>query len=144
MSMLTNFIIADLEDVDAMCESSTPTQEWRGVEMRDFVPAKIATLDSLLTGEFYGDALAQYESVYSASEEGPWILALSQPLVEKLAALEEEALEQVGEELAATEEFERDDWPVDEVQAALAEIASLASITVAQEKALFVWMTPDR
>ncbi|MES2356456.1 MAG: hypothetical protein V4568_19055 [Pseudomonadota bacterium] len=144
MSMLTNFIIADLEEVDAICESSSPTQEWRGVELRNFVPAKIATLDSMLTGEFFGDTLSQYESLYSASDDGPWIVALSQPLIEKLALLDEEAVEQVGEELAASEEFEREEWPVDEVQAALAEIASLASITIAQEKALFVWMMPDR
>ena len=43
-------------------------------------------------------------------------MKLPDDTVAHLAELEEDALDQVGEELAATEEFEEDGWSVDEVK----------------------------
>ena len=72
------------------------------------------------------------------------MLRLPDEVAEKLAQLEEEALEQVGEELAATEEFEYNDWPVEEVQALVAGLADLARLAEAQGQVLLVWMHPLR
>ena len=60
-----------------------------------------------------------------------------------LAELEEDALDRVGEELAATEEFEEDGWSADEVKGFVTALADLAGVARAQGQALFVWMMQD-
>ena len=57
-----------------------------------------------------------------------------------LAELDEDALDQVGEELAATEEFEEDGWSADEVKGFVIQLAELAGVARAQGRAMFVWM----
>jgi hypothetical protein len=142
MAILVNIVAADENDVDSIGESQHPVDEWGGIEARGLDTAKIATLHCLLTGDTLEDALSAYEPVYSAGEEGPMVLRISDEVVERLAGLEEEALESVGEELAATEEFEITGWPVEEVQALVAELAALARYAEAQGQAVFVWMHP--
>jgi hypothetical protein len=140
MLMPTNIVIADLDEIEAIAESSAPAQEWRGVELEGIDPPKIAMLHCILTGESYEEAAAQYDPIYAGSGEGPWVIAVPHAPVAKLARLEEQVMEQVGEEWAATEDLEREHWPVEEVQAVVAELAALASISIAQEKEMFIWI----
>jgi hypothetical protein len=141
MVMPTNIVIADLDEIEAIAESSAPAQEWRGLELQGIDPQKIAMLHSILTGESFEEAAVQYDPIYAGSGEGPWVIAIPQAPVQKLARLEEEVIEQVGEEWAATEDLERENWPVEEVQAVVAELAALASISIAQEKEMFIWIS---
>jgi hypothetical protein len=138
MVMTATLVIADPDEVEAIGESFAPLQDWRGVELQGIDPAKIAMLHCILTGDAFDEVLTQYEPVYAASAEGPWVIAVPQAPIEKLPLLEEEVLEQIGDEWAATEDFERDNWPVTAVQEVLAELAALASIGIAQEKAMFI------
>lgn len=143
MGLLVNIIVADDEEIEDIAAAEHPVEEWSGIEARDIDTAKLATLHCLLLDDVYEDALGTYEPVY-ASDEDVLILRIPDELAEKLALLEEEALEQVGEELAATEEFEMNDWPVEEVQALLIEIGELAKLAESQGQAMFVWMHPLR
>ncbi|MDP2963101.1 MAG: hypothetical protein Q8N54_10115 [Sulfurimicrobium sp.] len=142
MSILVNIVSADEDDVEAVGESQHPVAEWSGIEARDIDTAKIVTLHCLLTGEGLEDAFYAYEPVYVAGDEGPIVLRISDVMMEKLASLEEDALEIVGEELAATEEFELNNWPVEEVQSLVEELAALARLAESQDQVLFVWMHP--
>jgi|ERR1700674_691095 hypothetical protein len=140
MGMPTNIVIADSDEIKAIAESSAPAQEWRGLELPGLDPQKIAMLHCILTGESFDEAAAQYDPIYAGSGEGPWVIAVPHAPVEKLARLEEQVMEQVGEEWAASEDLEREHWPVEEVQAVVAELAALASISIAQEKKMFIWI----
>lgn len=140
MSVLANIVMADAEEADAIGESSRPAEDWRGVEVKGLDAAKIAMLQSILTGQTFDEALGEYDPIYAAGEDGPWVIRIPDELVERLAALEDEVLEPIGEELAATAEFEMDGWPADEVQMVLAELAALAGIAANQGKALFIWL----
>ena len=62
--------------------------------------------------------------------------------MERLATLDEEALERVADELAATEEYEMEQWEAAEVQALVFELADLARLAESQGQSLFVWMHP--
>jgi DNA-directed RNA polymerase subunit F len=77
-----------------------------------------------------------------AGDDGPIVLRIPDEVMEKLAGLEEEAIERVGEELAATEEFEINGWPAEEVQSLVEELSELARLADSQGQALFVWMHP--
>ncbi len=142
MSILVNIVSADEDDVEAIGESQHPVAEWSGIEARDIDTAKIVTLHCLLTGEGLEDAFYAYEPVYVSGDEGPIVLRIPDVMMEKLAGLEEDALEIVGEELAATEEFELNNWPLEEVQSLVEELAALARLAESQDQALFVWMHP--
>ena len=89
----------------------------------------------------FDEALGECGPLYAATDEGPWLMKLPDDSVAHLAELDEDALDQVGEELAATEEFEEDGWSVDEVRGIVTALADLAGVARAQGRAMFVWMT---
>ena len=141
MGILTNIIAAEEDEFAAIGESLHPVEEWSGLERRDIDTAKIATLHCLLTGDELEQALYEYEPLY-VGVEGAMVLRLADEVVDKLATLDEDALEQVGGELAATEEFEMEQWDAGEVQDMVLELAELAQLAQSQEQSLFVWIHP--
>lgn len=141
MSLLTNIVAAEEDEVAAIGDSLHPVDDWSGIERRGIDSAKIATLHCLLTGDEFEQALYLYEPVY-VSVEGVMVLRVSDEVVEKLSELDEDALENVAFELAATEEYEQDQLDADEVQELVMELAELAQLAASQGKALFVWMHP--
>lgn len=142
MGILVNIVCADEGELEDVGHSQHPVVEWSGIEARDIDTAKIVTLHCLLTGDGLEDAFYAYEPVYIAGEDGAIVLRMPDEVMEKLSSLEEDAIEMVGTELAATEEFEFNNWPVDEVIALVEELVSLAQLAESQDQALFVWMHP--
>ncbi|MDP1734779.1 MAG: hypothetical protein Q8L44_10510 [Sulfuritalea sp.] len=141
MGILTNIVAAEDDEIAAIGESLRPVDEWSGLERRGIDTAKIATLHCLLTGEEFEEAIGAYEPVYVA-DEGAVVLRIADEVMERLASLDEEALELVAEELAATEEYELEQWEAEDVQALVMELADLARLADSQGQAMFVWMHP--
>lgn len=144
MSILTNIVAAEEDEVEAIGDSLQPVDEWSGISLRDIGIAKIATLHSLLTGDLFDDAAALCEPVYISPAEGALVLRLADELKDRLAELDEESLDAVAAELAATEEFEMAGRDEGEVLAMLADLADLARLADSQDQTLFVWMHPLR
>jgi hypothetical protein len=144
MGILTNIIAAEDDEVEAIGDSLQPVDEWSGISLRDVSIAKIATLHSLLTGDLFDDAAALCEPIYISPAEGALVLRLTEELKERLAELDEDALEAVATELAATEEFEMAGWDEEAVGEMLADLADLARLAETQGQTLFVWMHPLR
>jgi len=144
MSILSQFIAAEDDEIEAIGESLNPVEEWSGLQMRDVDTAKVATLHALLTGDLFDDAIAHYEPLYVSDGEGAMVLRLTDDLTERLAELDAEVLEDVAAELAATEEFEVAGWEAEAITAMLADLADLARLADAQGQTLFVWMHPLR
>ncbi len=141
MGILTNIVAAEEDEYAAIGESLRPVDEWSGIERRGIDTAKIATLHCLLTGDEFEQALGAYEPVYVA-EEGALVLRIADEVLERLATLDEDALELVAEELAATEEYEIEQWDPEDVQALVMDLADLARLAESQGQVLFVWMHP--
>jgi hypothetical protein len=144
MGLLVNIVAADEEEIEAVGLSQHPVDEWSGIEAREIDTAKLAMLHCLLTGDNFEDALSAYEPVFVGDEEGALVLRLPDVVADKLAGFEEEALEQVGEELAATEEFEMNSWPLEEVQSLVVQLGDLARLAESQGQIMLVWMHPLR
>lgn len=142
MEILVNIVAAEEDELEALGESLQPLEEWSGIQRKSLDTAKIVMLHCLLTGEEFDLALTSYEPVYVAAEGGTLVLRLADEAMERLAQLEEEALEQVADELAATEEFEVGQWEQEEVESLLIDLADLAQLAEAQGQSLFVWMHP--
>lgn len=141
MGILTNIVAAEEDEIAAIGESLRPVDEWSGVERRGIDTAKIATLHCLLTGDEFEEAVSAYEPVYVA-DEGAVVLRIADEAMERLATLDEDALGLVAEELAATEEYEMEQWEAEDVQALVMDLADLARLADSQGQALFVWMHP--
>ncbi|MBI5862513.1 MAG: hypothetical protein HZB64_10115, partial [Rhodocyclales bacterium] len=113
MSVLTQIVAAEEDEIVALGESLRPLDEWSGIERRGIDTAKVAMLHSLLTGDDFDLAANFYEPLYIGGE-GAVVLRLADEVTEKLATLDEDALDQVAAELAATETFELEGWPEEE------------------------------
>lgn len=142
MGLLVNIVAAEEDEVEAVGASQHPVDEWSGIEVREIDTAKLATLHCLLVGDDFEEALGAYEPVYVPSDEGALVLRIPDAVMEKLALLEGEAVEYVGAELAATEEFEITGWPVEHVQNLVADLSDLARLAESQGQILLVWMHP--
>ena len=144
MGIVSNIVAAEEDEIEAVGESLSPVAQWSGVELRDLDTGKIAMLHSLLTGDLFDDALAHYEPVYVSEAEGALVLRLADEVTQRLAELEEEAIEQIALELAATEEFESEAWDEDTIAALLADLSELARLADSQDQLLLVWIHPLR
>ncbi len=140
MGWLVNIVTADEDELEAVGESSHPVEEWSGIERRDLDSAKFATLHCLLCDADLDVALNLYQPVYESYGQQAWVLRIADQVRDKLAEFEEEALEAVGEELAASEEFELAGWPEQEVQDLVIQMADLARIAQSQEQVMLVWL----
>ena len=141
MGILTNIVAAEEDEIAAIGESLRPVDEWSGIERRGIDTAKIATLHCLLTGDEFEEAIGAYEPVYVA-DEGAVVLRIADEVMERLATLDEDALDLVAGELAATEEDELEQWDAEDVQALVMDLADLARLADSQGQSLFVWMHP--
>jgi hypothetical protein len=141
LGILTQIVAAEEDEYVAIGESLRPLEEWSGIERRGIDTAKIATLHCLLTGEEFDLVISAYEPVHVGGE-GAVVLRLADEATERLATLDEEALELVAGELAATEDFEMEQWDPEEVLALVLDLADLARLADAQGQVLFVWMHP--
>jgi len=144
MGLLTNIVAAEEDEIQAIGESLHPVDEWSGLERRDIDTGKIAMLHSLLTGDLFDDAVSHYEPLYVSASEGALVLRLADEVLERLAELEEEAIEQIAVELAETEEFESEAWDPEVILDLLAELTDLARLAESQGQSLYVWMHPLR
>lgn len=144
MAWLVNIVAADEDEIEAVGESSQPVKEWSGIERRDLDSGKFATLHCLLSEDGLDEALALYEPVYVSYGEGAMVLRMPDRIAAKLAEFDEEALSAVAEELAATEEFELANWPEEEVQDLIMQLADLARLADAQDQHLLIWLHPLR
>ena len=136
MRFITHITAADVEDLAAIAVAPDPLANWSGVEAAGFDTIKFALLHSLLTGDPLQTALERYQPICTVADE-TIILHLSELVVEKLASFGENALLELAGELAATQDFENEQWTVETVLARLSELAELAQLAESQGQALF-------
>ena len=141
MGILVNIVAAEEDEVEEIASSLHPLEEWSGIERRGLDIAKFATLHCLLTGDHFDLAAPLYEPV-CVSAEGAWVLRMDDAATQRLADLDEEALTLVAEELAATETFEYEGWPEEEVLTLVLVLGELARLAETQGQVLFIWMHP--
>jgi hypothetical protein len=139
MEVVICILAAEDEELEAIGESINPLDEWSGIETPGLDTVKIATLHCLLTGETLQASLDVCEPVYVGANQ-TIVVRIPDDSFEKLATLDEQALEDVAGELAATDEFEKQEWSAESVLALLSELAELAQLAESQGQGLFVWI----
>ncbi len=141
MALITYFVAADEDEFAAVAESMCPLDEWSGIEGKGLDTTKITMLHCLVTGDEYDLSLSLHEPACVA-EEGTIVVRIAERVLEKMAAYDAEILSQLADELAATEVFEIEAWPVEAVHTLLIDLAGLARLAESQGQALFAWLYP--
>lgn len=144
MGILTSIIAAEEDELEAIGESLQPVDEWSGITLRDITIPKVATLHCVLTGDLFDDAFVMYEPIYVSAAEGALVLRIADSAMERLAEIDEDALEAIASELNATEEFEDAGLDEEDVLDMLTSMADLARLAESQGQVMFVWMHPLR
>ncbi|WP_153109323.1 hypothetical protein [Propionivibrio limicola] len=141
MEFLTCIVAAEEDEFPAIGVSNSPLHEWSGIESPGLDTSRVATLHAVLTGDSLQMALEFYEPVFVAGDdEEILVLRIHDALFEALAQMDEEALENVAEELSAAEVYENDEGDPEEVLSFLMALADLAQLAESQGQTLFVWI----
>ncbi|MDZ7812389.1 MAG: hypothetical protein U5L74_04440 [Ideonella sp.] len=148
--MLTDLIVASLDDAPAILNALGHADIWPTLESRGLTPALLASLRRVMRGEAATRALAQADveqfevlSQGGEREEGdPWLAALPPDLVQHLALMAEAQCEPVAVAWARTEVARQERWQAAELTPLLAEMSAMAAGAVAQGKGMLLWMCP--
>lgn len=141
MEFLTCVVAAEEDEYPDIAQSNSPLNEWSGIESPGLDTTKIATLHALLTGDSLQLALDLYEPVFvTEGEDETLVLRIDTELFEELTLLDEESLENVVSELAATEIYELEGSDPEELLAFLTSLVELAQLAESQGQTLFVWI----
>lgn len=141
MGVLTDLVLADESEAEAICKSMGPLQSWPGIDAKGIDHIKLGMLLSILTGEPYRDSFID-ECVLLAEEpeDGPWVYRVPEQLVGLLADLDGDRLTQTATAWSKIEEFVLDGWSPPEVGSVLAELHRIAREARAQGKSLLMWV----
>lgn len=148
--MLTDLIVASLDDAPAILTAQGHANIWPTLESRGLTPALLASLRRVMRGEATTLDLVNADvelfellSQGDAAEQGdPWLAALPQDLVQHLALMAETECAPVASAWAQSEVARRDRWPATELTPLLAEMSALAAGAVAQGKGMLLWVCP--
>jgi hypothetical protein len=147
MGVLSELVVADESDAEAIAASDNPTRDWDGISWKTIDAIKLSTLwailgDSSLGVEEVMGRARQFPRLSRRTEDGPWVMGVPCRLIDLLAGLdgEDEArLVQVAEAWAVTEEFQG--WEPSEVREVLRDIVDLADTARLEGKGLLLWMS---
>jgi hypothetical protein len=140
MGVLTDFVAVPRNQADAVCASPCPSRDFNGTDAKGVDTIKLATLNALLTDSEYSPSFMN-DTVCSGGDEGPWVFEVPSVLVDRLATLRDEDLGSVAGQWATTDEFQLDEWPLEDVETMLGEVAALCRKAKAAGHAVLMWMS---
>jgi hypothetical protein len=139
MEFATWVVAADEDELADVAGAKSPLDAWSGIESPGLDTVKLATLHALLTGDSLQASLDLYEpALVDGADEEILILRVAGNMLEELALLDEEAMETMAGELAATEVYEEEGADPDELLPHLSSLAELARLAESQGQTLLV------
>jgi hypothetical protein len=141
MGVLSDLVLAADADIPRIADSSVPSEEFDGIDVKGVDTIKLGMLHSLLTGRDFEELLPEYDPVHEASSDGPWVFRVPRELTTGLVNLTDSEFENLVDRWASTEEFELDGAPREAVAEVLREIQTLARAGVASSREMFLWMS---
>jgi hypothetical protein len=141
MGVLTDWVIANKSEAEAVGKSIVPIKKWPGIDAKGIDQVKLATLWGILSGAPYQESwIEEMLPVYSASDEGPWVSVIPQGLVDGLASLEKQRFAEVARDWAQTEEFQEEKNLAQLTGEYLRRMCSLAKRAKKEGKSILMWM----
>lgn len=143
MGTLSDFVIAEPSESQAIGESFQPSEiwptltGWKGIES-----IKLSRLYCSMSGEEYSNDLQKsFELVGGDKYEGPWVFQFPKHIQKSFAQFDLSKLGEVAAKWAATEELEMDRWSVDDAEQFIKQICEHAQKASDANKTLFLWFS---
>lgn len=142
MGILVDVVIAEEAEAGALAQHEAPLQRWRGTEVKGLDPVKVGTLLGIVCEEPVDDDLAdEFAPLAEGSEDGPWVFAIPERLVDALAELPAAAVTGVARVWAGTDELRADRWSKGSAEQVVAKLSALAADARREGKQLLAWMS---
>ena len=140
---LTEFVLADRVDAQRVCDSVSPSDEFKSMDAKGVDPVKLGMLYAILADTEDVPDFVDDEPLCDGGEEGPWVMELPKDLVQRLARLDATQIGAAATKWANTEEFssEYDDWTPELVHEVLSDLAKLCAQAVGANKSVLMWMS---
>lgn len=142
MGVLTDIVVAHVDQAQAVLQTDAPYQALHGLEARGLDTPMLGALHAVLTGTAPDAAWAEgVDLLASEGDEGPWVFSVPGPLVHALATLDGARVSPAAEAWAATEAVRREAWSAEAAAQLLAELVRLARQARGEGAALLMWMS---
>jgi hypothetical protein len=140
MGVLTDLVIADKSEAEAVARSVAPWEGWRWVEAKGHDEFTLGALLCVLRGESYREAVSgEFPLLAQVSEEGPWVFAVPEALPVALQRLDDGRISGAVSEWLRTEEMRDADREGAEIF--VRELKGLAAEAVARRTPILMWVS---
>ena len=146
MGILSDFVLADEGEGDAIGKANRPSESWKCLEgWKGVETIKLATLFLIASGreptveETVAESAA-FELAGGDEEEGPWVFQFPPKVVSAIASIPNPQLHAVASSWCETDELQMDCWSVNEAEQFIAQLQELLQQAISSEKAIFLWL----
>jgi hypothetical protein len=145
MGVLSDLVIAELAEAQAVADCDEPCREWEGFSCKGLDHVKLCTLLSLLQSgspqQDFERFLDLVDAVSAPTEEGALVFAVLPEQVAQLASVAAMGADEFrGVATAWGKTDELSDWHESEVADLLRKISDLADSAALQSKCLLLWI----
>jgi hypothetical protein len=139
MGVLTELVLASIDEADAVAREPVPSRRWTGIDVKGHNSVTFGQLLAILrdvdwTPEIFGDEL-----VASGGDDGPWVTSVPSDFVTEVGALADARLEEIAEAWATTEELEH--FSVEQTLDTLTRVRGLCRRAREERATILLWMS---
>jgi hypothetical protein len=140
--MLTDFVVADRSEAEAVSSSTTRSSTWPCFESKGLDNSVLAALWSALDPSADSGSLeGEKHLIFTKGNGGPWVFNVPTALVTGLSALSPGLLLQVAERWVEQPELKPAGWQALDVAPAIEALSAIASTAISKKKCLLLWMS---
>lgn len=138
MGVLNEIVIAEQSEAEEIAKIFSPVSEYEGIELKGCNEVVLSYLYAILfEREWKAEMADLFTLIYGEDPDGPWISDIPGEMTAKLAKLEVDEIEAIGEKWALMEELS--DSESDLVIDGLEQLVELAQKAVSGKKDLLLW-----
>jgi hypothetical protein len=138
MGVLTDFVIAEIEDAKAVGKSLDPVKQFGGMYCKNTIPEDLCAINAVLTGDHRFKA---FKLLYQRKPfDGAEVRQIPPAFVKRFAELDDTKLHETAQACLKTTEFRS--HKLNELEQWLKELRNVCQKSLAQKKCLLLSMSP--
>jgi hypothetical protein len=139
VGVLTDFVIADVRKAKAIGDCPNPSSKFGGLDAKGVSTVTLSALELILGNAEFSENTETEELLYQRSEEGPWVVKVSDKLVVQMALVKEEQVAGIVRKCLENEDFVG--WQEPYISNFLTSFANLCRRAITEKKSVLMWMS---
>ena len=142
MGILTDFVIANDDEGDAIGKALRPADRWPTLEAKGVDPINLSTLYCAITGTNYSNSIQKsFQLAGGNQDEGPWIFKFPNNILESFASIQPANIQAVAEKWAATEELKMGRWSSTDAAEFIRLLHEHSQNALTKKACMFLWLS---